>query len=368
VASNKKVLVAGASGLVGSAAIRLFAAREDWEVVAVSRRPPLEATRAKFIAVDLADEKHCREALAGISDVTHLVYAAVNEQPDNIVAGWFDAAQIEKNAAMLVNLLEPILASSPGFKHISLVHGAKAYGSHLAQARVSLPYKESLPRVSQDNFYYRQEDYIAARQKGQSWSWTVFRPVMIFGAATGSNMNVFLVLAVLAALRKEAGLDLPMPAGRSAVVDACDSDMIAEALEWAASSEAARNEAFNLVNGDIFRMHDAFPVVAESMGMPLGAPTAYDIVQEIRRLADLWPVVVRKYKLQASEDLDQLLGASLQLAGGWTYDLGDGDPLGWGLTSTIKIRQAGFNACMESTEMMRKYIRRYQELRILPPS
>jgi len=368
VASRKKMLIAGASGLVGSAAVNFFAAREDWDVVAVSRRAPIEASGAQFIALDLADEKHCRQALAGVSGVTHLVYAAVNEQADNIVAGWSDAAQIDKNAAMLVNLLEPILASSPGFEHISLVHGAKAYGSHLAQARVSLPYKESLPRVSQDNFYYRQEDYVAGRQKGQSWSWTVFRPVMIFGAATGSNMNVFLVLAVFAALRKEAGLDLPMPAGRSVVVDACDSDMIADALEWAAGSASARNEAFNLVNGDIFRMHDAFPVVAESMGMPLGAPTAYDLVQQIRELAHLWPVVVRKHRLQASEDLDQLLGASLQLAGGWTYDLGDGDPLGWGLTSTIKIRQAGFSGCMDSMEMMRKYIRRYQDLRILPPS
>jgi hypothetical protein len=45
-------------------------------------------------------------------------------------------------------------------------------------------------------------------------------------------------------------------------------------------------------------------------------------------------------------------GASLQLAGGWTYDMGDADPLRYGLVSTIKIRQARFNGCIDTMEMI----------------
>lgn len=43
-----------------------------------------------------------------------------------------------------------------------------------------------------------------------------------------------------------------------------------------------------------------------------------------------------------------------------------GNPLRWGLVSTIKLRRAGFHGCMDTLEMARKYARRYQELRILP--
>jgi hypothetical protein len=47
--------------------------------------------------------------------------------------------------------------------------------------------------------------------------------------------------------------------------------------------------------------------------------------------------------------------------------MGDADPLRYGLVSTIKIRQAGFNGCIDTMEMIRKFIRRAQELRLLPP-
>ena len=39
--SRKKVLIAGASGAVGSAALTHFASLPEWEVVGLSRRPPI---------------------------------------------------------------------------------------------------------------------------------------------------------------------------------------------------------------------------------------------------------------------------------------------------------------------------------------
>ncbi len=37
---GNKVLVAGATGIVGQAAVEHFSTLDDWDVVAVSRRPP----------------------------------------------------------------------------------------------------------------------------------------------------------------------------------------------------------------------------------------------------------------------------------------------------------------------------------------
>jgi NAD(P)-dependent dehydrogenase (short-subunit alcohol dehydrogenase family) len=36
------------------------------------------------------------------------------------------------------------------------------------------------------------------------------------------------------------------------------------------------------------------------------------------------------------------------------------------LVSTIKLRQAGFHACMDTDNMLRKWFRRFQDLRFLP--
>lgn len=365
---KKKVVVAGASGLVGGAAVRQFASRGDWEVVAVSRRPPLGvAGPVQHVAVDLCDERACARAFGEMSDVTHVIYAALTEKVGDIFAGWFDPVQIEKNAAMLRNLFEPLSAAARNLQHVTLVHGGKAYGCHLPQLKLPIPMRESLPRVPHANFYYEQEDYLWGKQRGQRWSWTVLRPVGIAGIATGSPMNAVLMVLLFAALRKEAGLDMPRPAGMSTVVDLTDADLIAEALEWAAESPAARNEIFNISNGDLLAHHEAFSLVAECFGLPLGESRCFDLAQEVQSMAGLWRDMVRRHGLNAPEDVNALFGGSMDMSSGWSGEAPGGNPLRWGLVSTIKLRQAGFHKCVDSFEMIRKYARRYRELRILPP-
>ena len=53
--ARKVVLVAGASGLVGYAAMKHFAGDAACEVIAVSRRRPDEMFGARFVAADLTD-------------------------------------------------------------------------------------------------------------------------------------------------------------------------------------------------------------------------------------------------------------------------------------------------------------------------
>jgi nucleoside-diphosphate-sugar epimerase len=75
---KNKVLVAGASGLIGVAAIEAFLSA-GWQVVGLSRRKPnLPSGQGfDFISVDLRDERAAREALASLANVTHVADAAI---------------------------------------------------------------------------------------------------------------------------------------------------------------------------------------------------------------------------------------------------------------------------------------------------
>src|SRR6266568_4792220 len=72
---KKKVLVTGASGLLGVAATEKFLAA-GWEVMAVSRRKPeLPSGRhVAFLSVDLRDKEAERAAFEPLTDITHIAY------------------------------------------------------------------------------------------------------------------------------------------------------------------------------------------------------------------------------------------------------------------------------------------------------
>src|SRR5438309_3513725 len=233
-----KLLVAGASGLVGFAALRHFMGLPGWEVAGLSRRVPAGLEQARILSLDLLDRGRCAEVLGSMRDVTHAVYAALYEKP-GLIPGWRDPQQMRTNLAMLENFFEPLEAASP-LEHVTLLQGTKAYGSHLGP--VPVPARERQPRHPHENFYWLQEDYLRAKQVGKTWRWTIWRPQLIFGDAIGSNLNVIPALGVYAAVRREAGLPLSFPGGPPFVFEAVDSDLLAQAMAWAATTPASGNE------------------------------------------------------------------------------------------------------------------------------
>jgi len=364
---RKKIIIAGASGLAGSAAMAHFANRSEWDVVAISRRPPLISVgNAVHLPIDLSDKNETAQALSPIRDVTHIAYAALNERSDDLIAGWSDPRQSAKNEAMLVNLVDPIIQNSDALEHIALVHGGKAYGVHIPDHKLKMPLREDSGRHPGENFYYRQHDYLIDKQKGARWSWTIFRTGAIWGTTVRANMNTLLALAILGVLRREAGLAMPVPAGQSGYVEPTDADLVAEAIEWAGHAPAARNEIFNITNGDVLAMHDLFEIVAAALDMEVSTPTTFNIKDEIRSLAPLWPAMTAKYNLKSPPDLYELLGSSLDVAQVLSEDFPPERFLRWGLLSTIKIRQAGFHACRSSPDSLRHYIKTYQDLGVIP--
>ena len=122
-----KVLVAGASGLIGHAAIEQFQRLDGWDVVGVSRSVPDDLGDARLLALDLTDAAACRDVLADVRGVTHVVYAALQEGP-GLLPGWYEDELIERNGLMERNLFDALDTSA--LEHVSLLQGTKAYGVH----------------------------------------------------------------------------------------------------------------------------------------------------------------------------------------------------------------------------------------------
>ena len=272
---TNRVLIAGASGLVGYAAVRHFATLPGWEAVGVSRRVPVGLPEeAELLSVDLLDEAACERAFGAMSGVTHLVYAALQEIP-GLMPGWVDPEVMERNARMLRNLFEPLSRAASGLEHVSLLHGTKAYGLHhpsIGVKGVKVPLREREPRREHPNFYFLQEDYLRERQAEGGWGLTTWRPTVIYGDAPGNHMNSIPVIAAYAALLREEGrpLDFPGRPGAPTLREAVDADLVAHALSWATTEPAAWGETFNLTNGDVFMWENVWPAIAETLGMEVG--------------------------------------------------------------------------------------------------
>ncbi len=361
--AKNTVLVAGASGLVGYAAVRHFSSLPDWDVVAVSRRAPHSQDGVRFVSVDLTDATRCTEVFSQMREVTHVVYAAVNEKP-GLIEGWIDPQQMQTNRSMLVNLFEPLEAVATNLEHVSVLQGTKAYGAHIEPFPV--PARERWPRHPHENFYWLHEDYIKDKQHGKAWHWSIWRPQLIFGEAIGSNLNVITPLGVYAALLKEQGRPLAYPGGAPYVFEAIDVDVLARALAWAAEADASHNEIFNITNGDVYVWENVWPVLAEAFGMEVGPPQPCSMVEELPKRQDEWAAIVNKYNLTAPADVREFVGESAALAD-FSLAYGRNEPPPSILVSTIKLRQAGFHECMDTEDMFRKWIKRFQELRWLPP-
>lgn len=368
---TKNVLVAGASGLVGYATVRHFAATPGWEVVGVSRRIPGGIEGATLLAVDLMDRTRCTEVFGAMGDVTHLVYAALSETP-GLYAGWLDEQNIERNAAMLRNLFDPLVDAAKGLEHVSLLHGTKAYGLHhpdVGMQGVRIPLRERDPRRPHRNFYFVQEDYLKEKQRESAWGLTTFRPTVIYGDAPGNNMNPIPAIAAYASILRERGEPLHFPGrlGPPVLREAVDADLVAHAIGWAATNEEAHGEAFNLTNGDVFMWENVWPAIAETLGMEPGESKPVVLAEELPRWAAEWEAIVRKYDLLSPPGVLDFVGynSAVYTDGMLGSRVTGAVPA---LNSTIKARLAGFHECMDTEDMFRKWFRHLQTTRMIPPA
>jgi nucleoside-diphosphate-sugar epimerase len=360
---KNKVLVAGASGLIGVAAIESFLAA-DWDVVGISRRKPVlpNGREFDFISVDLRSENAAREALSPLANVTHVAYAAIYGNADDLVSGWSNADQIKTNNVMLRNVIKPLVGGRSALKHVSILQGTKAYGVHLHP--IAVPARESDPRDNHANFFFDQQDYVRDAGAQHNFSYTVLRPQLVTGKTPGA-LNILPAIGVYAAIRREKGEPFSFPGGPSFVWEAADADLVGQVMVWAAQAPEAVNEIFNVTNGDVFEWRSLWPAMAETLGVEVGSDAPTSLAEYIRDNADVWPKIVAKYDL-ATGDLRSLVGQGDQHA---DFAFAYGAPAGpVAFVSTIKLRKAGFNAAVDTRDAFQGALQSLIDRKLLPPA
>ena len=358
----KKVVVAGATGLVGNAALRHFGGVGGCEVVALSRRQPRELYGARHVPIDLTDPGQCMHAATELQGATHLIYAALYETA-NLIDGWRDQHQIDTNDRMLRNLMAALEPVASSLRHVALLQGTKAYGVHVRP--LTVPAREGRSEMyEQPNFYWAQENFLRELQKGRAWHFSILRPVLIVGLAMGGAMDLIPPLGVYAAMLREQGRALDYPGGAARVSQAVDVDLLARAIAWSGEAVAARNEAFNVTNGDVFTWENIWPAIADALDMKSGKSVPLSLTQEYKNWIAQWDELRRKHNL-ISPDLESFVGLSFQYAD-YSMRHGQTQPGPPSIVSTVKINQAGFTEMMDTEVMFRKWFRQAHSQRLLP--
>ena len=355
--SSRRALVVGASGITGyNTAARLAAS--GWEVDGLSRRPAEGLDGITPVSVDVRDRDATLGALSG-RDFTHVFYCTWSRHES-------EAENIEVNGAMIRNVLDAV-APAGTVEHVALVTGLKHYmGPFEAYAKAPLetPFRERQPRIDYPNFYYEQEDILFDAAERAGFGWSVHRSHTVIGWAFGNVMNMGMTLAVYGALCRE--LDRPFvfpgsPQQYTGVTDVTDADLLAEQMEWAATTPAAANQAFNAVNGDVFRWQRMWSVLAEDLGVEVG-----EYPGEARRLEaeiddgyeEVWRRIVEKHDLRSTR--------LAQLASWWHTD-GDLGREAETFADMTKSRELGFHGFRRSDDTFHSLFERLRAERIIPP-
>ena len=348
-------LIAGVSGIVGNNLARHLL-REGWQVSGLARRPPADIEGLKPVAADLLDAAGLRTALEG-ERPSHVFITTWLRQPT-------EAENIRVNAAMVRNLLEALRPG--GVQHVALVTGLKHYlGPFENYGKGSLPatpFREEQPRLDIENFYYAQEDEVFAASARDGFGWSVHRPHTIIGYAVGNAMNMGVTLAAYATLCRETGRPFLFPGSAAqwnGLTDMTDARLLARQLEWAGTTSSARNQAFNVVNGDVFRWSWMWGRIAEWFGLqPAPFPgQGTPLESQLADAAPAWREIAARHGL-AEPDLNRLSSA-------WHTDADLGRPIEV-VTDMSKSRRLGFLDYRATDDSFFDLFRTLRGARIIP--
>ncbi len=322
----------------------------------MARRPPTDIEGVKPVPADLLDPASLRVAVRELRP-THVFLAAWLRQPT-------EAENIVANGAMVRNVLD---ALSPGgsVQHVALVTGLKHYlGPFEAYGKGTLPatpFREDQPRLDVENFYYAQEDEVLSAAARDGFGWSVHRPHTVIGYAIGNAMNMGVTLAVYATICRETGRPFIFPGSAvqwNGLTDMTDARLLAQHLEWAGTTSAARDQAFNVVNGDVFRWKWMWNQLADWFHVR-AAPFAEgnSLEAQLADAAPVWTAIAQKYQL-AEPDLGRLASA-------WHTDADLGRPIEV-VTDMSKSRKLGFVAYQATNESFFDLFAQLRRARIIP--
>ncbi|CAL4931708.1 unnamed protein product [Urochloa decumbens] len=372
-------LVVGSTGIVGTSLVDILPLPDTpggpWKVYALSRRPlppwsPPSSSAVTRIHADLTDANATAEALAPLTDITHVFYVAVSWRAT-------EAQTREANAAMLRNVLSAVVPTCPKLARVSLQTGTMHYFGDLGSKTTRVhdpPYTEDMSRLELDVpiFYYDQEDILhdavtRSRGGGAAVGWTVHRPNLIFGFSPRSGANVVCSLCVYAVICAKDGAKLRWPGSRGAwegLNNGSDADLIAEQHIWAAVEPTARNEAFNCSNGDLYTWKKLWPLLAGRFGLEWagyeGEENRFKLAEAMDGKEAVWAEIVRENGL-----VETKVG---EVASWWLVDfVADQYGLDWEILDCMnKSKEHGFLGFRNTVKSFNMWIDRLKAHKIVP--
>jgi nucleoside-diphosphate-sugar epimerase len=352
---TQTALIVGATGIVGGAAAALLA-RRGWAVAGLSRTPSAQPGVTP-VAADLGDPSSLASALDALRP-SHVFISTWARQAN-------EAENIRVNRAMVRNLLDA-LRPTETVRHVALVTGLKHYlGPFEAYGKGALPrtpFREDQGRLNVENFYYAQEDEVFDAAARDGFTWSVHRPHTIIGMAVGNAMNMGTTLAVYAAVCRHTGRPFRFPGSPvqwDGLTDMTDAGLLAEHLLWASTTSAAANQAFNVVNGDVFRWSWMWSRLADWFGL---APAPFDgtLLTLETQMADDGPIWAEIAKLHglAEPKLSRLVSP-------WHTDADLGRPIEV-VTDMSKSRRLGFTGYRATDEAFYALFEQLKRARLVP--
>jgi nucleoside-diphosphate-sugar epimerase len=350
--AQRQILLVGPYGVLGTGVVDAVAENPQWRITTAARRPvPTYRAQAapSHVSVDLMDREGTTNVFSSLDKVTDLVFAAYVEKPTM-------AETVEPNARMLKNTLDALAARNVPLQRIVLAGGAKSYGFSLGA--FNAPAKETEPRLIAPIHYHQQEDIAAEWADKNGASWTVLRPHLVMGPSLNSPMNLVTGLATYAAMSRELGLPLRFPGtkeGWNTLQETTDAELFGRATLWALGEDKARNQIFNVSNGDVYRWRQLWSELAAFYDLPIGEPLAMSTFSEMSEKAPLWDSIAARYGLHATP-YDQIANWAFV---DWMLNFREETIL-----STIKIRQAGFADCIDTHQSFKRQLTRLREMRL----
>jgi nucleoside-diphosphate-sugar epimerase len=349
---SNRALVIGVTGIVGNNLARHLVDIGDWQVYGVSRKPARGMAHVEPVELDVLDVDAVRKTLARLQ-ATHVFFSSWTRMAT-------ETENCRVNGAMVRNVLEAITGGPrQTVQHVALVTGTKNYLGPFemyAKNKPETPFREDQPRLPIENFYYVQEDVVFEFAHRFGFSWSVHRPHTIVGYAVGNAMNIGVTLATYASVCRATGRPFVFPGSAmqwSALADVTDARLLAKHVAWAARTPAARNEAFNVANGDVFRWQRLWGVIAGYFSLQ-PAPYPAEPLPLQRQMADMgpaWDTLVAEHRLQPNK--------LAQLASPWHTDLDLGRPMEC-VNDMNKSRRFGF---LQYQDTERSFLDLFDQLR-----
>ncbi len=350
---TKSALVVGSTGITGlNLATHLVA--HGWRVYGLARKPQATPGVAP-VAADLQDAAALKIALAEVGPAHVFICTWLRQDTE--------AENVRVNGDMVKNLF--VALEGKPLVHAALVTGTKHYlGPFEAygQTNAETPFREDNPRLPGQNFYYTQEDLLFAAAERGGFGWTVHRSHTVVGYARGNAMNMGVTLAVYATLCRERGEPFVFPGSHEQwnfLTDVTDARLLAEQLQWAATTPAAYGHAFNCSNGDLFRWRWLWPQLAAYFGVEAQGPPqpVAPLEGRMQDAPEAWQKIAAKHDL-AEPDVNKLVS--------WWHTDGDLGRTVECVNDLTQSRLLGFHAYQPTPGSFFELFDRLQAERIIP--